>query len=118
MIKSVNFLGDHDNNITEICVPAKFARWVGYLASKVQDPNRVLGTQYVECNPFIPRWDNIEAISVEVQQKRLPQHVKNLADQWYQCAKRAQSETIREFYTQHINKVVNEFRYLRSPFEK
>lgn len=112
MIKSVKFLGDLDNNITEVCVPAKFARWVGHLASKVTEENRVLGTQYQNCNPLIPRWENIEAIPTDVQRKRLPQHVKNIADQWYQCAKRAKREAIRDFYKKHLTTVANQDRHL------
>lgn len=44
-------------------------------------------------------------IPQEVQQKRLPQHVKNVIEQCFQCAKRSQSESIRAFYAQKLREI-------------
>lgn len=67
--KSLNFLGENDNNITEVCVPSKFARWFAHLASEVTCDDRMLGPQYVNCNQFFPKWDNMAAIPADVQRK-------------------------------------------------
>lgn len=63
VVKIINFLGYSDRNITEVCVPRKLARWFSYKVSTIQVEDRVLGEQYVECNPFTtPIRDNFELI--------------------------------------------------------
>lgn len=105
VVKSINFLGDQDNNLTEVCVPARYAKWFSNLINSYCGGDRVLGEQYEECNPILPKWDNIGLMPHDVQKQRLPQHVKHVMDQWFQCAKRSQSEAIREFYKRHLNEV-------------
>lgn len=106
LIKSMNFLGDYDNNVTEICIPSKFARWFIAQVGKVRNEDRVLGDPYpMDCNPLTPRWDDMDEMSPEVCRKRAPRHIKKIMDQWYSCAKRSQSQAIREFYSQLLVRV-------------
>lgn len=55
IVKSLNFLGDQGNNLTEICVPQKYARWIISQISKVKKDERVIGDHYGECYQFVPR---------------------------------------------------------------
>lgn len=62
IVKSINFLGDSDNNLTEVCVPHKFARWFVHKVITIKVADRVLGDHYIDWNPFVPRWDDAELI--------------------------------------------------------
>lgn len=37
VFKSLNFLGDNDNKITEVCIPAKYALWFSHLCQTVPE---------------------------------------------------------------------------------
>lgn len=108
IVKSINFLGDSDNKLTEVCVPRKFARWFSHNISTVREEERVIGNQYIDGKPFLPRWDDAELIPTAAQIQRRPRHVKKVLDQWYQCALRSQSETIKKFYKQVLIRVSKE----------
>lgn len=108
IVKSIKFLGDSDNNLTEVCVPTKFARWFGHKVSNVKTDDRILGDQCIECNPLVPRWDDTEYIPKNVQEQRKPRHVNKILDQWHQCAVRSQREAIREFFKQLLIIVAND----------
>lgn len=81
IVKSINFLGDSDNNLTEVCVLRKFVRWFVYKISTVKAKDRIIGDQYIDANPFIPRWDDVGLISQLVQEQRKPKHIKRILDQ-------------------------------------
>lgn len=108
LVKSINFLGDHDNNLTEIFILGKYARWLPVQLDKIKQQDKILGEHYPECNPFEPRWDDIQLMSTEIKTRRNPRHIKKILDQWYACAKRSQSESIRNFYTLLLKRVTAE----------
>lgn len=100
LVKSVNFLGEYYNKLTEVCIQSKLARWYIVQISKVRMEDRVLEEPYqMDCNPMIQRWDNLELIPPDIQKKRAPRNVKKIMDQWYSCAERSQSQNIRDFFT-------------------
>lgn len=66
IIKSINFLGDSDNNITEVCIPRKLARWFVYKVRTIQAEDRVLGVHYADCKPFTSIWDNVELMPLAI----------------------------------------------------
>lgn len=108
VVKSINFLGDREKNLTEVCVLRKFARWFRYMISTITAEDRVLGKEYVDCNPFIPVWDNVDLTPKAVQQQRKPRHVKKILDQWYYRAVRSQSDEVRELYQLLLVRVAGE----------
>lgn len=118
IVKSINFMGDYDKNVTEVCVPDKFERWFCAQIAKVEREERVLGDRYMECNPFVTQWDDMELIPLEVRRQRHPRHIKKILDQWYSCAKRSQSEAIRKFYTQVLIRTGEFGRHLWKEFVK
>lgn len=108
VVKSINFLGDSDNNLTEVCVPHKFARWFAHKVSTIKAADRVIGDQYIDCNPFVPKWDDVELIPQKVQEQRRPRHIKKILDQWNQCAVRSQNDATREFYKLMLIRIAEE----------
>lgn len=109
VVKSIKFLGDFDNNLTEICISSKLARCFTEQLSKVRTEYRVLGDPYpIDCNPFIPRWDDMELVAPDIGKRRSPRHVKKILDQWYSWAKRSQSQSIRYFYTKLLVRVASD----------
>lgn len=78
----------------------------------MEQGDRVLGDEYVACNPFIPRRDNLALIPSKVQVQRNPQHVKRILDQWHQCATQSQSDTIKSFYRNLLVNIAENGRHL------
>lgn len=73
---------------------------------------RVLGDQYVDWNPLEPRWDDIHRMPEDVEYRRNPRHIKKVFDQWYVCAKRSQSESVKSFYTNLLVRIATTGRHL------
>lgn len=84
------------------------ARWFAFKVSTIQEEDRVLGEQYVNCKPFTSKWDNVEVMPQTVQQQRKPRHLKKILGQWYNCALRPQSDAVRALYRQVLVQVTKE----------
>lgn len=95
-----------------MCIPEKYARWLQVQLNKVKKEENILGEQYIECNPFNPCWDDGHLMTEEVKARRKPRHVKKILDQWYECAKRSQSEAIRNSYSQLLVRVAETGKHL------
>lgn len=111
LVESINFLGDHDKNLTELCIPEMHVRWILVQLSKIKK-ERILGEQYIGCNPFNPCLDDSHLMTEEVKAGRKPRYVKKILDQWYACAKRSQSEAISNLYSQLLVRVVETGKHL------
>lgn len=112
IFKSIKFLGDHDNNLTEVCVPQKYEHWFVTQISKVKRDERKLSDKYEERNQLVPRWDEMELIPQEVKAQHNPRHVKKIIDQWNLCGTRSQSDYIRDFYRNVLTRVAETGRHL------
>lgn len=111
VIKGLNFIGDDENEVTEIITTTKHGKAIIaandnllQMNAKKKVRRNILGPFIQECNPYSPIWTNLEEMSPQQRVSRTAHHIRKLVNQWYQCAIQSKNEDVQQYYREKLQR--------------
>lgn len=105
VVKGLDFIGDEENEVTEVVTLAKNAKAFITANTKILQRRRIIGEYLQDHNPYHPKWDPSIKMTPQQRQTRTAGHIRKMVTQWQNCATKSKNEDIKRLYTERLEQV-------------